>query len=279
MKPLVSVIVPNYNNAPFLVQCLESIIGQTYPEIEIIVVDDHSTDRSVILVEKMASQHPQITLMVNDRNRGVAWTRHAGMKKAKGTLVSTLDSDDFYYTPHKIAAEVNTLMALSDSTHAIAFSNIVHVNSEGRVTNRVMNRWNLCEGDLFVPILTRGCPIPRDFVFPRELYFEVGGFSTDLPIFEDWDLKIRLARIARFYYTPQDGVAYRLHQSGLSFVNDDTSSYWMERVFEKNSQDLDSADVLRRSLLRNANPSVAKRIRRKLIRITWRQLDKIRRRR
>ena len=94
MMPLVSVIIPNYNNDQYLADCIRSVLEQTYSELEIIVIDDCSTDRSVDIVLEMTREDSRVRLLKNPTNQGVARTRHRGFEQSLGRLVSTLDSDD-----------------------------------------------------------------------------------------------------------------------------------------------------------------------------------------
>ena len=93
-EPLVSVIVPVYNVEKYLKRCLDSIIEQTYKNIEIILVDDGSTDRSGEICDEYKKRDERIVL-VRQKNKGVASARNSGLKKAKGELICFIDPDDF----------------------------------------------------------------------------------------------------------------------------------------------------------------------------------------
>lgn len=93
--PKVSVIMPVYNSAPFLGKCLQSVIGQTLSEIEIICVDDGSTDESLAILKEYAAKDPRITVM-RQSNCSAGVARNAGLSVAKGEYVQFLDSDDFF---------------------------------------------------------------------------------------------------------------------------------------------------------------------------------------
>lgn len=92
--PLLSVIVPNYNHARHLPACLEALASQSVPAMEILVLDDGSTDDSVAVIERMASQHPQIKLHRNQRNQGVVYTMNRGVELASGDYVYLAAADD-----------------------------------------------------------------------------------------------------------------------------------------------------------------------------------------
>jgi hypothetical protein len=98
----------------------------------------------------------------------------------------------------------------------------------------VMNSKNLKEGWILEEIITRSCAIPRDFIMKKSQYLEVGGYDLSLPVYEDWDLKIRLASRYEFYYTGITGTAYRQHFKGLSSSPLKVHRKSLKRVFRKN---------------------------------------------
>ncbi|MFV0271037.1 MAG: glycosyltransferase family 2 protein [Macellibacteroides fermentans] len=93
-KPLVSIIVPVYNTAPFLVNCLNSLVGQTYRNIELIVVNDGSKDNSLAIIEQYALSDMRVKV-VNQENKGISGARNAGIEKASGEYILFVDSDDW----------------------------------------------------------------------------------------------------------------------------------------------------------------------------------------
>jgi len=94
--PLVSVIVPAYNAEAFIAQTLDSIISQTYQNIEILVVDDGSQDRTPEIVESFAQRDQRITLL-RQANAGVAAARNLAIEKSNGEYIAPIDADDIWY--------------------------------------------------------------------------------------------------------------------------------------------------------------------------------------
>ena len=92
-NPLVSIIVPVYNAQNSVARCLESICGQTYQELEIIVLNDGSTDDSLAICEKFRAKDPRL-VVVDKENEGVSRTRNAGLALAQGDYIQFADSDD-----------------------------------------------------------------------------------------------------------------------------------------------------------------------------------------
>ena len=94
MNPLVSVIIPTYNSEKYIARAIESVLQQTEPNVEVIVVDDASVDGTLEVVQGYCSY--QLKLLVNERNRGPSYTRNRGIKIARGEWIAMLDSDDWY---------------------------------------------------------------------------------------------------------------------------------------------------------------------------------------
>lgn len=240
--PLLSLIVANYNKESYIRDCLDSILGQTYKNLEIIVSDDGSTDQSPAIIEEYGKKYPGIIkCYFTPRNRGVAHTRHEAILKAVGEYITTLDSDDYYYDPQKLEKEMGLIFQYKEQTgkDIIAFSNIVLVKGDKNLVSVWGSLGNIKEGKVLNEIITRNCMIPRDFIMKREAYFEVGGYDSRFPIYEDWDLKIRLAQKYEYYYTGIHGTAYRRHGTGLSSVPVSQNIKWLKKVFKKNLDLLD----------------------------------------
>ena len=94
MNPEVSVIIPAYNSESYLVQALTSVLTQTYINLEVIVVDDASTDSTVKIARSF--QDRRIRIISNSQNRGVSYGRNCGIRQAKGNWIALLDADDWY---------------------------------------------------------------------------------------------------------------------------------------------------------------------------------------
>lgn len=231
-SPLVSVVVPNYNNSAFLSVCLDSILGQSHAELEVLVSDDASTDASAEIIRAHAEQDPRLRPIFQKRNLGVAANRDSAIRAARGDYVTTLDSDDLYLDRNKIAREVELLRG-APAGATIAFSCIVLMDSQG-VPLAKQPRPDLREGIILEEILQRSCMIPRDFLFTHGQYLAAGGLDAAIPMYEDWDLKIRLARDNAFFCTGCAGIGYRRHGRGLSAVAVAEHVRWLCHVFDKN---------------------------------------------
>jgi glycosyltransferase involved in cell wall biosynthesis len=231
-----SVIIPNYNNAQFLPQCLDSVLLQTYRDFEIIISDDFSTDNSAEIIKGYAENHSNIKALFNKERLSVSRNRHQAIEASSGEYLTTLDSDDFYFSNQKLEMELKIIDFFREirKMDVCAFSNIVIVDENDRFIGRQWSDEVISQGEIFSGIFARSCMIPRDFIVSRNLYNLVGGYDPRFNLYEDWDLKIRLARIAEFHFTGFDGIAYRRKGTGLSYVPVDQHIDALTEIWKKN---------------------------------------------
>lgn len=268
IQPLVSIVIPNYNNARFLPQCLESCIHQSYCNLEIIVVDDCSSDESVQIIEGYAAKDSRIRLIQNETNQKVSRTRDRGIRTAKAEWITTLDSDDFYITKDKIKREVEIVRKCDFNPNTIAYSGVQFSSLRNITYHTYLSKKNANEGQLVTELITRSIPIPRDYLFAKSAYLRVGGIDLDIKLWEDWDITILLSKITRFYYAGDHGVAYRQNALGLSSADKLVQWKWIDRIFEKHKTSLSdprlSYDQLRNSfylpVLQRIKLSILRRI-------------------
>uniref|UniRef100_A0A7C5AL13 Glycosyltransferase n=1 Tax=Desulfobacca acetoxidans TaxID=60893 RepID=A0A7C5AL13_9BACT len=184
MGPRVSVIIPTYNRADWVLEAVLSVLHQTYREFELIVVDDGSEDGTL---ERLGGVFRQIIGLRCALRRGVSAARNLGAQLARGEWLAFLDSDDLWL-PGKLARQMAYLEAhpelLICQTEELWIKNGVRVNPPK--THRKL------AGDLFLPSLKRCMVSPSAVVLSRRLFEEMGGFDENLPAAEDYDLWLRI---------------------------------------------------------------------------------------
>jgi glycosyltransferase involved in cell wall biosynthesis len=234
--PLLSVIVPNFNNEQYLGNCLDSILGQTFTDLEIIIADDCSTDNSATIIKCYTGQYPNIRAIYHKKNIGVAENRHSGILQARGRYFTVLDSDDIYYDQLKIETEMELVTRYEKTENRIvcAFSKIAVLDKD---LNYIRDQWpesRIKEGDIFNEVISRSAMIPRDYIVATAAYFSVGKYDKTCQPYEDWDLKIRLAKKFHFCYTGIYGTGYRKSGVGLSYISIPNHIKILRKVFNKN---------------------------------------------
>ena len=106
----ISVVVPNYNNCQYIERCLDTVLSQSYENLEIIIIDDCSTDNSVEIITHYAENDKRVVPIFNTENIGVARNRDKGIMMSTGYFVTTIDSDDIYFSNVKLETEYDRLV-------------------------------------------------------------------------------------------------------------------------------------------------------------------------
>ena len=182
MNPTVSVIVPTYNRAHCLSRALDSILNQTHPINEIIVVDDGSNDHTYELLKQ---HYPQINYHFQT-NQGVSTARNYGIQLAQSPWIALLDSDDAWH-PKKIETQ---FQALRDQPTALCHTNEVWIRHGVRVN--AMKKHRKGSDNLFERSLERCLISPSSALIKKDLLISIGLFDEDLPACEDYDLWLRI---------------------------------------------------------------------------------------
>lgn len=247
-------VIPSYNKAPYLPATLESIASQTYPHLELIVVDDASTDSSVEIIHEWARQASIPTqVIVHGSNQGLCRTLNDGFALARGEFVAQLGADD-QYLPHKIARHVEVLQSKPEA---------VFVYGDARWEDHLGNV--LAEsfadhwfggvhpyGEVFALYVYQGTFVPALTVTMRGSALDaVGPFDESLR-FEDVDMWIRLARIGEVAYSGSiDAVHLRVPDSLRTKLGNDRHIGQL-RILAKVRDDprLDLEKVRRRAVRR-----------------------------
>lgn len=232
---LLTVVIPNYNNEMYIEKCISSVINQSFRDLEILMIDDASTDNSVELIESMVKRDGRIKIIKQERNQGVSAARNRGLYCANGKYITFLDGDDFYWSENKLEKEVQLLKQYEASgMDIIAYSKIIHVD-EGATLFRVQPSSKWRSGDLYNYILTtyKTANLPRDYCAKTSIIKEEGAYSENMNLFEDYDLLLRLAKKYRFQCTLNDGTAYRIKMNGLSHCSYKEADKVIWEIFNK----------------------------------------------
>jgi glycosyltransferase involved in cell wall biosynthesis len=209
MKPLVTVVIPAYNQGQYLAEAVRSVLAQTLQPVEIIVVDDGSTDAT----SEVAATFSDRIVYIRQTNQGLAAARNTGIKAAQADLIKLLDSDDALYpTSLQLGWEAANLNPWA----AVFTASWDDVDAGGRY-NAHCDTPPLPE-DAFHALFDCVFVGPPSRYFVRRSAFDlVGVFDSDVPGCEAWDLWFRMAAAGlRFMAVPNACVRYRNHASSMS---------------------------------------------------------------
>jgi glycosyltransferase involved in cell wall biosynthesis len=204
----VSVIIPTYNGSRYLLGAVKSVLDQNYPDMEIIVVDDGSTEDICSVLDPFLDR----IIYLRQDNAGVGAARNMGIRKAKGKYVAFLDDDDLW-----LPGNIKSLVQLLDNDHqcALAYSYPTLIDENGEeISNERPSR--MPSGDVYLELLRKNrINTASVTMLRRSILEEVGYFNTDI-ISEDWDLWLRIARKYRVLFCDKMIVCYRIRSNSLS---------------------------------------------------------------
>jgi glycosyltransferase involved in cell wall biosynthesis len=207
-KPLVSVLLPAYNEGPLLREAIESALGQTYSRLEVIVVNDGSTTAATR--DTARSFGDRITYLEQSQT-GVAGARQTALEASSGELVAFLDQDDVWL-PEKVETQVRALSAHPRAV--LAHASCYLIDTAGAYTGRTY----LTEGEWSpLPGLLVRLPATLTCIVRRDAAVAAGGFDRSLAGADDWDLWLRMAlRGGTFYGTAAPLASHRRHGANTS---------------------------------------------------------------
>lgn len=212
--PLISVVTPSYNQAPFLEDTLRSVASQNYPQTEHIVVDGGSTDGSVDIIRRHA---PQLRHWVSERDRGQSHAINKGLAMAQGDVLAWLNSDDTYL-PGALHAVGGFFAEHPDVD--LVYGDFVYTDVAGRpMRRRHVFRTMAYETLLYHDYLGQ----PAVF-FRRSLFEKVGPVDESLHYCMDWDLFLRMWRVCTPRHLPTVLATYRLDHAAKSNAEDSAAA-------------------------------------------------------
>jgi len=219
--PKVSIIIPVYNGANYLNESIKSALAQTYQNLEVIVVNDGSTDTGA--TEKIAQSFGNKIRYFHKKNGGVASALNFGIQKMTGSYFSWLSHDDLYEKT-KIEDQVRMAVSLqSDDTIIACNARVLFesgIKKSGRINKNVFKYF-----DIFLAISAdvglNGCSL----LIPKRAFIESGGFNRDLPVTQDYELWFRLSHTYNYKFAllDKDLVVYRRHEGQDSVKKQDLS--------------------------------------------------------
>lgn len=221
MKPRVSVVIPFYN-CPYISRAVRSVLKQTYPNIEIIVVDDGSTQHAELL-----KPHLNRIYYLGKANGGTASALNHGIRHASGDYIAWLSSDDLFY-PRKIAAQLKFML---ESGAPVSFTNFNNIDKSGVVTLRGAGGDQRNVKQMLTGFIdgnpVNGCTV----MFRKDVFNTLGYFDENLPYTHDYDywLRVVLARMP-FPYLNVNLTAYRWHSDMGTVLHSESIQQEIEGV-------------------------------------------------
>ena len=217
-SPLVSVVIPAYNAAATIERTLESVIAQTYANLEILVIDDGSTDASQEIATRFARADSRIRVLVQ-RNAGVAAARNHGLREANGAYVAPIDADDIW-RPENIARQVAALES-ADAAVPFSFAASFSIDEFDRSREHPRRAHRTTRTDYLGLLRRNAVGNGSAAIFRREALLSVGGYDETLKArgaqgAEDWKVALQLAAKTPAVAVPDELIGYRVMPGAMS---------------------------------------------------------------
>ncbi len=215
--PLVSVVIPAYNAAEFLAETLQSVLAQTYRHLEVIVVDDGSTDTTATIAQQFVTQDARVRL-VSQANAGVAAARNKGIAHVRGSLIAPLDADDVWHCDN-LRRQVDCLRHQDESV-GVVYSWSLDIDEQSQLTGGL--HVSKAEGHVYKLLICHNfLGNASSSLIRRQCLEAIQGYSQTMRSqgaqgCEDWDLYLRLAERYEFRVVPEFLVGYRKNTRSMS---------------------------------------------------------------
>lgn len=233
MKPLISVVIPVYNREKTILRALNSVFGQTYSNIEVIVVDDGSTDATAQVVSNCADERVRLISLSN--NQGANKARNTGILEAKGEYIAFQDSDDEW-----LADKLERQLAYMRKTavEAVYCPYILFDAGKTHIVPENYANQDVCEKNIAEILKKTNIVGTPTLMVKRELFYKIGMFDVDMKRLQDYEFVIRLVKNGTLGYLKEPLVkAYRMEQSITSNMDLFLEAY--TKIFEKHSDFID----------------------------------------
>jgi len=218
----------SYNHERYLPESIESTLNQTFRDIELIIVDDASKDRSRDIILDYAQRDRRVRYIFHDTNRGISQTTNDGFDVATGKYIAYMQSDDVWF-PHKLEKQYETIR---QNPNVIVWSEAMIIDKEGNLTGQKFTEWlnasnRKKSGNLFFDLIKSNYICGQSVLFPRD-YLRKARFDPRLKYLNDYKFFLDLSKYYPFHFTESPLVKYRIH-GGNSILNN--TAEWQKDYF------------------------------------------------
>lgn len=225
--PVISIILPTYNGSKYIRTSIESCLNQTFPDFELIIVNDCSTDETASIIEEYAQRDTRIKIINNEHNKKLPLSLNTGFDKASGRY-HTWTSDDNYYASDALQIMIDKLRA--DNSVDLVYADYFLIDDKNKITgSKKFN--NIYDG------FTNWLGCGACFLYKKEIYYYNKGYDPSAFLIEDYDFFIRAFLNFNFEYLPTPALYYyRQHQQSLTTLHSnatgDLQKIMVERLME-----------------------------------------------
>jgi glycosyltransferase involved in cell wall biosynthesis len=231
---LISVIIPTHNRGQLIERAICSVLQQTYKDLELIIVDDGSTDNTREVVEKYTDD--RIRYIACPRRGGAAAARNRGIAEARGEYIAFLDSDDEWLS-NKLEEEIRVLEGLPEEYGVVYSGGWVYQKNRERKYIPYATQ-GARSGDLKEIILRTGLICPPGAIVKKKCFDRVGLFDESMPAIEDWEFWIRVSKSYYFHYLQKPLWNYYLKASGSLSSNEGALLKALNYIYKKHYDEI-----------------------------------------
>jgi len=219
-SPVLSVTVLNYNYGRFLGECLDSILGQTFRDFELILIDDCSKDDSMAVASRYTSD-PRVRVIRHDPNRGYVYSLHEGVEQSQGRYISVISADDLALRNDAFERQLALLDANASASFCFsAFAKLLEGQSEPQPHHSFPQDGKLAGLEFFTRLLTADevAVLHSGTIIRRSTFDSVGGYARNVKYAPDTDMWLRLCLASDACYSNEVLYGYRIHASQMSGI-------------------------------------------------------------
>ncbi len=227
IKPTVSVVIPTYNRAKMIVPCIESVLAQSYPVNEIIVIDDGSTDDTI---KQLNTFKDNIIILNINKQSGAQTARNIGIKAAESDWIAFLDSDD-EWLENKMEMQISALKKFDYNQWTVVHGDCYtkNINSDKK------KHWQLdsINGEnVYKQLLSKSGTLFPSILTSKQALEKINYLDENTPSYHEWDTAIRLAKYCRFIHIQEPLFIYNIHKNTIS-KNSDKSVQGYQYIINK----------------------------------------------
>lgn len=232
--PCISVVIPTHNRAELLSRAIHSVLVQTFADLELIVVDDASTDNTQELLRTISDKRLRIIRL--ETSGGACAARNVGIAHSRGQYIAFQDDDDEWF-PEKLARQIEVFRKSDDDLGVVSCG--FWIDKGGRRAYFPYRRFRVLEGNIYRSLIWENFHGTPSLLLKKTYLEKAGLFDESLPRFQDWDLCLRLSRCCLFGFVEAPlYVTYR-QQRSIS-TNSAAGLTALRIIIEKNREEIDS---------------------------------------
>lgn len=204
-NPKISIILPTYNRAEYLIKAVDSCLAQTFTEFELIIIDDFSSDETLSVAKNYAKMDERVKVLSNSVNKKLPASLNIAFAEAKGKYLTWTSDDNLF---HEEALETMNHYLDNMPDIGLVYTDYSLIDANGKVMKRIYQ-----EPPVFLPI--RDC-VGACFLYRAEVASQLGGYNEQMFLVEDYDYWLRLGLITRLFHIPESLYFYRTHTNSLT---------------------------------------------------------------